>query len=92
MLEYWYGEDKHTYVAILTKFGKGIGRTMGTYSLKEARRLGYYAMPFNLVVKSNERAIGLWQKPGFRVIGEISDAFRDVNKGYVNALIMWQRL
>jgi ribosomal protein S18 acetylase RimI-like enzyme len=43
-------------------------------------------------VKSNERAVRLWQKIGFSIIGEIPDAFRDVNHGLTNAYIMYQKL
>ncbi|MGH9819881.1 MAG: GNAT family N-acetyltransferase, partial [Pyrinomonadaceae bacterium] len=55
--------------------GKGIGRQMAEYSLKEARRLGFTAMQFNFVVKSNDIAVKLWQSIGFEIIGEIPDAF-----------------
>ena len=34
--------------------GFGVGRTMGEHSLSEARRLGFRAMQFNLVVSTNE--------------------------------------
>src|SRR4029077_2610912 len=91
MLDFWFGEDKHTYVAtdndelVATFFikhnqpglgshianagymvtgkasGKGIGKTIGAFSLEEAKRLGYKAMQFNIVVKSNTRAVQLWQ-------------------------------
>jgi ribosomal protein S18 acetylase RimI-like enzyme len=74
------------------EFGKGIGRYMGEYSLKEARRLGYLAMQFNVVVKSNERAVRLWQKLGFEIIGEAPFAFNSLKEGLTNAYIMWKRL
>lgn len=122
MLEYWCGNDKHTYVAeadgkVLGTFilkdnfpglgshvanasymtlpaasGKGIGRAMGEFSLPEAKRLGYKAMQFNIVVKTNERAVRLWQKLGFRIIGEVPEAFDHAKLGLVNAYIMWKKL
>ncbi|MEM8907431.1 MAG: GNAT family N-acetyltransferase [Bacteroidota bacterium] len=75
-----------------TEFGKGIGRTMGAHALQQAKQLGYYAMQFNIVVKSNQGAIRLWQKLGFQTIGEIPDAFDHQQNGYTNALIMWRKL
>lgn len=72
--------------------GKGIGKTMAEFSLEEARKLGYAAMQFNFVVKSNANAIRLWQTLGFQIIGEIPEAFRHREKGLTSALIMYRRL
>lgn len=72
--------------------GKGIGRKMAEFSLPEAKRLGFKAMQFNFVVKSNEIAVKLWQKLGFEIIGEIPEAFEHKDLGLVNALIMYQKL
>lgn len=122
MLDYWCGEDKHTYVALLdneivgtfmmkdnqpglgshianagymtatSAAGKGVGTAMCTFSLTEAKRLGYQAMQFNIVVKSNENAVRLWEKLGFTIIGEIPDAFNHAQNGLTNAYIMYQKL
>ena len=122
MLDYWCGDDRHTYVAtdngeiqgtfvikdnqpglgshianagyMVTEkaAGKGIGKAMGEFSLEEAKRLGYTAMQFNIVVKSNTRAIQLWQKLGFMIIGEIPDAFKHKQNGFTNAYIMYRKL
>ena len=73
-------------------FGKGIGSTMGEFSINEAKRLGYRAMQFNIVVNTNERAIRLWQKLGFEIKGEIPEAFNHQTMGYVDASIMWRKL
>jgi ribosomal protein S18 acetylase RimI-like enzyme len=81
-----------SYMTLPSAFGQGIGRTMGEFSLKEARRLGYRAMQFNMVVKKNTRAIRLWQGLGFRIIGEIPDAFHYRKKTFEDACIMWRRL
>ncbi len=132
MLEYWFGADKETYIAvesvasvladasksqILGSFylkanqpdlgshianagymvspnakGKGIGRKMAEFSLPEAKRLGFKAMQFNFVVKSNEIAVKLWLSLGFEIIGEIPEAFQHQDLGLVNALIMYRKL
>ena len=80
------------YMTLPSAFGKGIGRTMGEFSLREAKNLGYRAMQFNIVVKTNERAIRLWQNLGFEIIGEVPDAFHYRDERYVNVCIMWRRL
>lgn len=72
--------------------GKGIGRKMAEFSLDEARKLGFTAMQFNFVVKSNENAVGLWQSLGFEIIGEIPEAFQHKELGLTNALIMYRKL
>lgn len=73
-------------------YGQGIGKQMGIFSLDEARKLGYKAMQFNIVVKTNERAVKLWQDIGFKIIGEVPDAFQHQTLGLVNAYIMYQKL
>jgi ribosomal protein S18 acetylase RimI-like enzyme len=72
--------------------GKGIGRQMAEFSLREARRLGFKAMQFNFVVKSNTVAIRLWQSIGFEIIGEIPDAFDHATNGLTNAYVMYRKL
>ena len=72
--------------------GKGIGLFMANYSLEEAKRLGYTAMQFNIVIKSNERAVRLWKKVGFEIIGEIPDAFNHPRLGMTNAYVMYRKL
>jgi len=65
---------------------------MCEYSLAAAKRLGYRAMQFNIVVKSNEGAVRLWQKLGFDIIGEIPEAFNHRQHGLTNAYIMYRKL
>jgi len=72
--------------------GKGVGRAMAEWSLEEARRLGFKSMQFNLVVKSNEVAVKLWQNLGFEIIGEIPEAFDHPQNGLTNAYLMYRKL
>ena len=72
--------------------GKRVGKQMAEFSLLEAKRLGYRAMQFNFVVKTNEIAVRLWQSLGFEIIGEIPEAFNHAEKGYINAYIMYKKL
>jgi ribosomal protein S18 acetylase RimI-like enzyme len=69
-----------------------IGRKMGEHSLIEAKRMGYLAMQFNIVVSTNERAVYLWQSLGFKIVGTIPKAFNHKEKGLVDAYVMHQFL
>ena len=68
--------------------GKGIGKAMCEHSLQEARRMGFTAMQFNMVVSTNESAIALWQKLGFSIVGILPQAFRHKELGLVDAYVM----
>ncbi len=57
-----------------------------------AKKAEYEAMQFNFVVKSNEIAVRLWQDIGFKIIGEIPEAFQHKENGLTNALIMYRTL
>ena len=72
--------------------GKGIGKMMAMHSIEEAKRIGFYAIQFNFVVKSNTVAVSLWQSVGFEIIGEIPNAFRHSKLGLTNAYIMYRKL
>jgi L-amino acid N-acyltransferase YncA len=72
--------------------GRGIGRAMGEHALAEARRLGYRAMQFNFVISTNESAVHLWQRLGFKIVGTLPGAFRHVRKGLVDAYVMFRSL
>lgn len=81
-----------SYMTLPKATGKGVGKTMGEFSIQEAKRLGYKAMQFNIVVATNEIAVKLWQKLGFSIIGEIPDAFNHKILGMTNAYIMHRKL
>jgi ribosomal protein S18 acetylase RimI-like enzyme len=72
--------------------GQGIGKEMCKHSLQEAKRLGFVAMQFNLVVSTNLAAVHLWEKLGFSIVGTIPIAFHHQELGYVDAYIMYQSL
>jgi ribosomal protein S18 acetylase RimI-like enzyme len=80
------------YMTIPAAFGKGIRKAMGEFSIAEAKRLGFKAMQFNIVVKSNTAAISLWEKLGFKIIGEIPDVFDHQQNGLTNAYIMYLKI
>ena len=72
--------------------GKGIGKQMALWSLNEAKRLGFTAMQFNFVVRSNTVAVSLWKSIGFEILGEIPNAFDHAENGMTNAYIMYRKL
>ena len=72
--------------------GKGIGRLMCAHSLKEAVRLGFKAMQYNLVVVTNRNAIKLWIDMKFEIIGTLPQAFKHKKLGLVDAHIMYKLL
>jgi ribosomal protein S18 acetylase RimI-like enzyme len=49
-------------------------------------------MQFNIVVTSNQRAVQLWKKIGFEIIGEIPEAFNHQTLGLTSAYIMYRKL
>ena len=68
--------------------GSGIGSAMCRHSMDEARRAGFLAMQFNLVVSTNESAVLLWQKQGFSIVGTLPKVFRHKKLGLVDAFVM----
>ena len=72
--------------------GKKIGTQMTIHSLEEARRLGFKAIQYNLVVSTNISAVKLYQKMGFKIVGTLPKAFNHMQLGYVDAYVMHQFL
>lgn len=72
--------------------GRGIAALMCEHSQAEAKRRGYRAMQFNIVVSTNEGAVRLWQRLGFQTIGRVPEGFRHRDRGYVDTLLMWKAL
>jgi ribosomal protein S18 acetylase RimI-like enzyme len=61
---------------------------MCKHSTEEARRLGFSAMQFNLVVATNDAAVSLWKKHGFHIVGTLPRVFRHASLGEVDAFVM----
>lgn len=80
------------YIVAEQSRGKGVASLMCEHSQHEAKRLGFRAMQFNLVVSTNEGAIRLWRKLGFAVVGTLPEAFEHPKYGFVDALIMYKQL
>jgi GNAT superfamily N-acetyltransferase len=72
--------------------GRGLGQGLCQHALATAKARGFTAMQFNFVVASNARAVRLWQRMGFAVIGRAPDAFQHPVLGFTDALVMFRRL
>jgi ribosomal protein S18 acetylase RimI-like enzyme len=72
--------------------GLGVGLALGRHCLAEAKKDGFLAMQFNLVVSTNTHAVALWKKLGFAVVGRLPKAFRHERHGLVDAYVMYRSL
>jgi ribosomal protein S18 acetylase RimI-like enzyme len=72
--------------------GRGVAAAMCEHSQSQAVAMGFRAMQFNLVIATNERAVRLWQRLGFSVVGTLPRAFHHRRLGYVDALVMYKEL
>jgi len=80
------------YVTATAAEGRGIARAMCLHSLERAKERGFRAMQFNFVVSTNTRAVELWKRLGFEVVGRLPDAFRHPELGFVDAYVMYRAL
>ena len=71
---------------------KGFGEAMCVHSIEEAKKLGFKAIQFNMIVSTNKPAIKLWNKMGFEIVGTIPDGFNHLTEGYIDAYIMYKKL
>lgn len=72
--------------------GRGVGRALGEYVVRQAAIDGYRAIQFNAVVECNTPAVALWRSLGFEVLATVPEAFDHPEKGYVGLHIMYRRL
>ena len=80
------------YVTGAAAEGRGVARRMCEHSLDYARRTGFRALQFNLVVATNIRAVRLWQSFGFATLARLPGAFDHPRLGFVDALVMFRNL
>ncbi|MBC7894077.1 MAG: GNAT family N-acetyltransferase [Cytophagaceae bacterium] len=80
------------YVVAAAAQGRGVAAAMCEHSQAEAVGMGFRAMQFNFVVSTNERAVALWQRLGFAIVGRLPGAFLHPARGYVDALVMFKAL
>lgn len=80
------------YIVDAAVKSRGIATRMCEHSQEWAASHGFSAMQFNFVVATNERAVRLWQRLGFEIVGRVPGAFRHRDGRYVDALVMFKTL
>ncbi len=80
------------YMVHLDARGQGIGGKLCEHSLKIAKALGYRGMQYNIMVSTNTKAVELWKKFGFSIIGTIPGGFKHIQLGFVDAYIMFREI
>lgn len=80
------------YVVSPAAASRGIATAMCEHSQAWAKSHGFRAMQFNFVVSTNERAVRLWQKLGFEIVGTLPGVFRHRTLGFVDAFVMYKSL
>jgi len=80
------------FMTMASAAGRGVASAMCTHALQYAAATGYVAMQFNFVVATNSRAIALWRRFGFNIVGRLPGAFRHPTLGLVDALVMSRKL
>jgi RimJ/RimL family protein N-acetyltransferase len=80
------------YVVAPQAQGKGVATQMCEHSQAAAVAMGFRAMQFNCVVSTNTRAVRLWERLGYSVVGRLPGAFHHQALGYVDALVMFKQL
>jgi GNAT superfamily N-acetyltransferase len=80
------------YVTAPAASGKGVASAMCGHSLDRARSRGFRAMQFNFVVSVNDRAVRLWERFGFDIVGRLPGAFLHPVQGYVDVYVMYRAL
>ena len=80
------------YVVAPSAQGRGVAARMCEHSQQFAISQGFRAMQFNFVVATNQRAVRLWLRLGFEVVGRLPGAFRHRQLGFVDALVMYKTL
>jgi GNAT superfamily N-acetyltransferase len=69
--------------------GRGVGTALCEDALAWARAAGFAGMQFNAVVESNESAVRLYERLGFRVLGTVPRAFDHPTRGRVGLHLMY---
>ena len=80
------------YVVAALAQGQGMASALCEHSQAQAVAMGFLAMQFNLVVSTNIRAVRLWQRLGFAIVGTLPLAFEHQQLGLVDALVMYKTL
>lgn len=80
------------YVVESAAQGRGVASLMCEHSQLQAVAMHFRAMQFNLVEARNARAVWLWQRLAFAIVGALPGAFRHHTLGYADANVMFRTL
>ncbi len=80
------------YIVADNARNKGLAALMCDHSQTQAVSMGFLAMQYNLVVATNESAIHLWKKKGFKIIGTLPKSFRHSRFGLTDSHVMYKLL
>lgn len=72
--------------------GKGIATKFCAHIEEWAPQNGFRAVQGNLIVSTNEVAVRLWDKLGFKMVGRLPGAFNSRKHGYVDAFVCYKEL
>lgn len=75
-----------------SRCGQGIGTLLVNASLEIAKNLGFQAMQFNMVLSQNVIAMKLYEKLGFKIVGTIPQAIRNLDGSYQDGYILFRML
>jgi RimJ/RimL family protein N-acetyltransferase len=68
------------YMVAPAATGRGIAQRMCEHLLEHARSRGFLALQFNFVVSTNERAVRLWERLGFAIVGRVRRSRRSTSR------------
>jgi GNAT superfamily N-acetyltransferase len=72
--------------------GRGVGGALCRFTLDWARWHGYAGMQFNAVAEANHRAVALYERHGFEVVGTVPGGFAHPTLGRVGLHVMYREL
>lgn len=79
-----------SFMVSKTYQSQGIGRLLAQHCLDTAKKLGYLAMQFNMVLCHNRKSLSLWLSLGFKVICRIPKAYKIKENTYEDALVLFK--
>jgi ribosomal protein S18 acetylase RimI-like enzyme len=68
--------------------GQGVGHLLCSHSIQTAKELGFSSLQFNLVVSTNEPALKLYGKLGFKIVGKLPSTFDHPELGWIDTYVM----
>lgn len=80
------------YMIRNTYRSQGLGSLLIKSSLHLAKALGFQAMQFNMVLSQNTRAVKLYERLGFSVVGIIPQGVRNPSGNYQDGFVMHRKL